>query len=93
MNDFGTSVGLDAVRLERLLPASIDRAWLYLTAAKKRALWLAGGEFEWCVGGRAELDFDDATLAGGAGPRENARTRRARSPARSRAASRRTCSA
>lgn len=68
MNEFGTSVGLDAVRLERLLPATIDRVWLHLTDAGKRALWLAGGAFELRVGGRADLDFDHATLAGGAGP-------------------------
>jgi len=68
MNEFGTPVGLDTIRLERLLPGSVERAWLYLTEAEKRALWLAGGEFELRVGGRARLDFDHANLAGGAGP-------------------------
>jgi uncharacterized protein YndB with AHSA1/START domain len=51
------------VRIERLLPGPVERVWAYLTESKKRATWLAAGEFELRVGGRIELLFDNDTLS------------------------------
>ena len=51
------------VRFERLLPGPVERVWAYLTESKKRALWLAAGEFDLRVGGSIELIFDNDSLS------------------------------
>ncbi|MDH5221708.1 MAG: SRPBCC family protein [Betaproteobacteria bacterium] len=51
------------VRLERLLPGPVERVWAYLTESKKRATWLAGGEFDLRVGGKIELVFENDKLS------------------------------
>lgn len=56
-------VAADTVRMERLLPAPIDRVWAWLTDPDKRALWLAGGPMELRPGGAVELVFRHAELS------------------------------
>jgi uncharacterized protein YndB with AHSA1/START domain len=56
------------IRLERLLPGPIERVWAYLTESKKRATWLAAGEFDLRVGGKIELIFDNDKLSDEANP-------------------------
>lgn len=56
-DDYGVAAAPDTVRFERLLPGSAERLWAYLTEAGKRRQWLAGGEMEPRLGGRAELFF------------------------------------
>ncbi|MEO8717146.1 MAG: SRPBCC family protein [Burkholderiales bacterium] len=63
MNDPATLVKPSTVRLERLLPGPIERVWAYLTESKKRATWLAAGEFDLRVGGKIELYFDNNSLS------------------------------
>lgn len=63
MNEFGSTLGPDGVRLERMLPGPPDRVWSYLTDSRKRATWLAAGEFELRLGGRVELQFDNDGLS------------------------------
>jgi uncharacterized protein YndB with AHSA1/START domain len=66
MNDLqnpAIATARDTVRLERLLPGPIERVWSYLTDARKRATWFAGGEFELRPGGKAELVFDHRNLS------------------------------
>ena len=58
-----TLVEPGTVRLERLLPGPIERVWAYITESEKRAKWFAGGVWELRVGGRAELQFDHASLS------------------------------
>jgi uncharacterized protein YndB with AHSA1/START domain len=53
----------NTVRFERLLPGPVERVWAYLTESKKRALWLAAGEFDLRVGGAIELRFDNDSLS------------------------------
>jgi len=55
------------VKLERLLPGPIERVWAYLTESDKRARWLAAGEFDLRVGGKAILKWDNSKLPN-AGP-------------------------
>jgi len=64
MNDNVRSTLLkpSTIRLERLLPGPIERVWAYLTESKKRATWLAAGEFDLRVGGKIELIFDNDHL-------------------------------
>jgi uncharacterized protein YndB with AHSA1/START domain len=50
------------VRLERLLPGPIERVWAYITESKKRATWLAAGEFDLRIGGKVELHFENDKL-------------------------------
>jgi uncharacterized protein YndB with AHSA1/START domain len=65
MNDDARSTLIkpSTVRFERLLPGPVERVWAYLTESKKRATWLAAGEFDLRVGGRIELIFDNDSLS------------------------------
>ena len=65
MNDDARSTLIQpsTIRFERLLPGPVERVWAYLTESKKRATWLAAGEFELRVGGRIELIFDNDSLS------------------------------
>ena len=58
-----TLVEPGTVRLERLLPGPVERVWAYITESDKRAKWLAAGEFDLRVGGRARLEFDNCRLS------------------------------
>ena len=58
------------IRFERLLPGPIERVWAYLTESKKRATWLAAGEFDLRVSGKIELHFDNEQLTDEAPPKE-----------------------
>jgi uncharacterized protein YndB with AHSA1/START domain len=57
-----TLVEPGTVKMERLLPGPVERAWAYLTESDKRAKWLAGGEFDLRVGGEIRLEFDNSKL-------------------------------
>jgi uncharacterized protein YndB with AHSA1/START domain len=63
-----TLVEPGTVKLERLLPGPIERIWAFLTESDKRARWLAAGEFELRVGGKAVLQWNNANLPGNGGP-------------------------
>ncbi|WP_163272350.1 SRPBCC family protein [Chelativorans alearense] len=54
---YGVATAPDTVRFERLLPGPVERIWAYLTESDKRRQWLAGGEMELKVGGRADFLF------------------------------------
>ena len=58
-----TLVEPGTVRLERLLPGPLERVWAYITESDKRAKWLAAGEFDLRVGGKARLEFDNSRLS------------------------------
>jgi uncharacterized protein YndB with AHSA1/START domain len=62
MNERATLIKPSTVRFERLLPGPIERVWAYLVESKKRATWLAAGEFDLRVGGKIELHFDNECL-------------------------------
>lgn len=58
----GTRAAIDTVRFERLLPASPERVWAWLTEPGKRALWLAGGDLPEREGEPFALHFDHNSL-------------------------------
>jgi len=91
MNDRATLIKPSTIRFERLLPGPVERVWAYLTESKKRATWLAAGEFDLRVGGKIELHFDNESLTDEAAP--GALWARASTPprAKSRASSRCDC--
>jgi len=63
MTDFGTIVGGNSVRFERLVPGPVERVWRYLTTRDGLGAWLFPGTIELRVGGRVELE--DANAPGG----------------------------
>jgi uncharacterized protein YndB with AHSA1/START domain len=63
MSDFGVVTEPGTVRMERLLPAPVERVWSYLTDPQKRSTWLAGGPMDLRVGGNVELQFDHTRLS------------------------------
>jgi len=66
MNGYAIPLGTDGMQIVRTLPGPVERLWDYLTDSRKRATWLAAGEFDLRVGGRIELDFDNDSLSPGA---------------------------
>ncbi|GAA5074138.1 SRPBCC family protein [Lysobacter panacisoli] len=62
MNDFGTVIAPNTVRIERLLPGPIERVWAYLTESEKRGSWLASGDMDLRIGGQVELVFHNNAL-------------------------------
>jgi len=63
MNAPATFIKPSTIHFERLLPGPVERVWAYLTESKKRATWLAGGEFDLRVGGKIELIFHNDSLS------------------------------
>lgn len=61
--DFGTLVGPRSLRVERLLPGSVEQVWAFLTKPEKRATWLAAGPMELRSGGRVDLVFHNDRLS------------------------------
>jgi uncharacterized protein YndB with AHSA1/START domain len=61
-NKHASLIKPSTIRFERLLPGPIERVWAYLTESKKRATWLAAGEFDLRLGGKIELHFDNESL-------------------------------
>jgi uncharacterized protein YndB with AHSA1/START domain/cell division protein FtsB len=56
--DMGTILNEHAVRFERLLPATPEKVWEYLTDPQQVKQWLAAASIEPRIGGRIELKFD-----------------------------------
>ena len=63
-----TLIAPSTIRFERLLPGPIERVWAYLTESKKRATWLAAGEWDLRVGGKIELHFQNSKLSDDVAP-------------------------
>lgn len=59
---WGELIDNNTVRFERLLPGPITRVWDYLTDAKLRGLWFAGGPMEPRAGGKMDVVFDNSNL-------------------------------
>jgi uncharacterized protein YndB with AHSA1/START domain len=55
-------VGNDAIRLERLLDAPVDKVWRYLTESELRSQWFMGGT-DAAAGGEFELLNDHDALS------------------------------
>lgn len=62
MSEYGEIIGPGTLRIERLLPGPIERAWAFLTESEKRGKWLASGPMELRVGGSVELNFLHSSL-------------------------------
>ena len=56
-------IGDDTIRFERVLDASAETVWSYLTDGELRGQWFAAGELDPCEGGKVELIFDHDNLS------------------------------
>jgi uncharacterized protein YndB with AHSA1/START domain len=62
---FATRPSPATVRIERILPGSVERIWTYLTDSEKRGKWFAAGPMELREGGAISLTFRNRDLSGG----------------------------
>ena len=62
---YATMLAPATVRIERLLPGSIERVWSYLIDSDKRAKWFAGGPMVLKDGGAVTLSFRNNDLSSG----------------------------
>ena len=67
-SQLGTLIEPGTLRMERTLPASIERVWAYFVDPGKRAAWLAGGTMAEEPGSVIELRFDHTRLSGEVAP-------------------------
>jgi uncharacterized protein YndB with AHSA1/START domain len=61
-NSEATRPEAGTVRLERMMPAPIERVWQYLVDPELRATWLGGGTATPTKGEEFDLDFDHARI-------------------------------
>ena len=57
------------LKIQRLLPGSMERVWAYLTQSDQRRQWLAAGEMEMTVGAPVELVWRNDELSSPPGQR------------------------
>lgn len=63
LDAYGTLVEPATLRLQRLLPASVERVWAYLTDSDLRRQWLAAGAMELAPGAGFELVWRNDELS------------------------------
>lgn len=75
-HSLGTQTAPATLRVERILPAPIERVWAYLVDPEKRRTWLAGGSMAAAPGGVFELRFQHTELSGEEAPEHYAAYRK-----------------
>ncbi|BEG75600.1 SRPBCC family protein [Achromobacter xylosoxidans] len=68
MSEYGVVTSPTSLCFTRVLPASVERVWAFLTESDKRGLWLATGDMELREGGGVTLRFVHADLSSVAEP-------------------------
>jgi len=66
---YGTLIEPATVRIQRLLPGSIERVWEYLTVSDLRRRWLASGEMTLAAGAPFTLTWRNDEISDPAGER------------------------
>jgi uncharacterized protein YndB with AHSA1/START domain len=61
---YGVQTEPTTVRIQRLLPGTIERVWAYMTESDLRRQWLAAGPMDLKVGGEVELTWRNDELSG-----------------------------
>ncbi|MGV8294798.1 hypothetical protein ACV36C_38820, partial [Pseudomonas aeruginosa] len=74
MSDYGVVTSPASLCFTRILPASVERVWAFLTESDKRGLWLASGDMELREGGGVTLRFVHADLSSVAEPTQKKRS-------------------
>lgn len=75
-HSLGTQTAPATLRVERILPAPVERVWAYLVDPEKRRTWLAGGSMAAAPGGVFELRFQHTELSGEEAPEHYAAYRK-----------------
>lgn len=75
-HSLGTQTAPATLRVERILPAPVERVWAYLVDPDKRRTWLAGGSMAQEPGGVFELRFQHTELSGEEAPEHYAAYRK-----------------
>ena len=75
-HSLGTQTAPATLRVERILPAPVERVWAYLVDPEKRRTWLAGGSMAVAPGGVFELRFQHTELSGEEAPEHYAAYRK-----------------
>ena len=75
-HSLGTQIATTTLRVERTLPAPVERVWAYLVDPEKRRTWLAGGSMAAAPGGVFELRFQHTELSGEEAPEHYAAYRK-----------------
>lgn len=75
-HSLGTQTAPATLRVERILPAPVERVWAYLVDPEKRRTWLAGGSMAAAPGGVFELRFQHSELSGEEAPEHYAAYRK-----------------
>lgn len=75
-HSLGTQTAPATLRVERILPAPVERVWAYLVDPEKRRTWLAGGSMAVAPGGVFELRFQHSELSGEEAPEHYAAYRK-----------------
>ncbi|MDP9992743.1 uncharacterized protein YndB with AHSA1/START domain [Variovorax boronicumulans] len=75
-HSLGTQTAPATLRVERTLPAPVERVWAYLVDPEKRRTWLAGGSMAAAPGGVFELRFQHTELSGEEAPEHYAAYRK-----------------
>lgn len=75
-HSLGTQTEPATLRVERILPAPVERVWAYLVDPEKRRNWLAGGSMAQAPGGVFELRFQHTELSGEEAPEHYAAYRK-----------------
>ncbi|MCF6369446.1 SRPBCC family protein [Rhizobium halophilum] len=63
LDAYGVLTEPATLKIERLLPGTVDRVWAYLTQSELRRLWLASGEMELKPGAPFELVWRNEELS------------------------------
>ncbi|WP_210497268.1 SRPBCC family protein [Microvirga antarctica] len=63
LSDYGVQTAPATVRIQRLLPGTMERVWAYLTQSDLRRQWLASGPMDLKVGGAMELVWRNDDLS------------------------------
>src|SRR5678816_308833 len=63
IDSYGTLVGPDTIRIQRLLPGPIERVWAYLVDNDLRRLWFASSDAELVQGAQIELVWRNDDLS------------------------------
>ena len=81
MTEFGVLTEPTTLKIQRMLPGPIERAWSYLTKSELRRQWFAAGEMELTVGASFELVWrnDELTRPSGERPAGSAAEHRMQS--------------
>jgi len=67
--DFGEMIEPTTLRIQRILPGSVERVWDYLTKSELRRQWLAAGNMEMKAGSPFELTWHNDELTNPPGHR------------------------